>query len=138
MHGQINKVQEPNSDVLDELRALEASLWSDSQRFDRAHMDDLLHPSFFEVGQSGRRYSREDIIGVPHRPINASEFVDFKAFALGESVVVLTYAIESAFAGIQVITRRLSIWSNSTGRWLLCYHQGTPGDHAVSQAMPPP
>jgi hypothetical protein len=61
-----------SADEHDELCRLEESLWRAETRFDRDHMNEVLAPDFFEFGQSGRVYRREDTLDVPAQPINAT------------------------------------------------------------------
>jgi hypothetical protein len=61
-----------SADEHDELCRLEESLWRAETRFDRDHMNEVLAPDFFEFGQSGRVYRREDTLDVPAQSINAT------------------------------------------------------------------
>ncbi len=53
------------------LERLEEGLWRTETRFDRAWMEGILAPGFFEFGRSGRAYSREDTLAMAARPIDA-------------------------------------------------------------------
>ena len=57
-----------DTDVYDQLRQLEESLWRAQTRFDCEYMDIILAPDFFEFARSGRVYKREETLGfLPRR-----------------------------------------------------------------------
>lgn len=84
-------------------------------------------PDFWEVGASGRRYSREFILNMRRR----EELVDadaagwkaseFGVRQLGAECFLLTYTLDQAGR----LTRRATIWEKSDGTWRIVYHQGT-------------
>ena len=83
-------------------------------------------PGFWEVGASGRRYSREFILQMRSK----DKLVDadsagwktsgFGLRRLGADCYLLTYTLDQNGR----ITRRATIWENRDG-WRLVYHQGT-------------
>jgi hypothetical protein len=83
----------------------------------------LLHPSFVEVGASGRAWDAESIAArlaadADSTPIDASEL---HPVALAPNVVLLTYIARKDGRG----SRRVSVWLRDEDEWLLRYHQGT-------------
>lgn len=84
-------------------------------------------PDFWEVGASGRRYSREFILNLCSR----EALVDADAagwkpsgFALrrlGPDCFLLTYTLDQAGR----LTRRATIWQQTAEGWRILYHQGT-------------
>ena len=116
--------------ILDELRRREPIFHT--PRF-AATLDDVeraVAPEFWEVGASGRRYSRGFILHMlatdPARYVNAEEagwIADgFAVRRLGPSTYLLTYLLDQAGRR----TRRVTIWEQAAEGWRILYHQGTP------------
>jgi hypothetical protein len=82
---------------------------------------------FWEVGASGQRYRREDILdelekrhATPH--VDVWETSDFGCQRLAEDLYLLTYTLLQD----QVrLTRRLTIWRRTPEGWKIVFHQGT-------------
>lgn len=92
----------------------------------RGDFDAMITVDYWEVGASGRRYSRGyvlDVLEERHRQPHEDEWVtqDFQCRQLGPSVYLLTYTLWQG----QRQTRRSTIWENSTGSWRAIFHQGT-------------
>ncbi len=92
----------------------------------------LLHHDFFEIGRSGRRYSREQVIAAlaneDAEPI-ASD--DFALSMHNNGYVLLTYRSFILNGQGQMVkqTLRASLWEackTTPGRWQMRFHQGTP------------
>ncbi|MER8045877.1 nuclear transport factor 2 family protein [Streptomyces sp. NPDC094032] len=107
----------------------ERSLHDPSVRLSGALAEALFDPEFIEVGASGRRWTRAEMIAAlptlhggteNSTPITAERF---EGTVLAPGVVHLTYEtrIEDRHA------RRSSIWRrDAAGRFRLYYHQATP------------
>lgn len=87
-----------------------------------------MHPDFFEVGTSGRKYSREQILAIlqerySHSPMQAEQWLirDADCRELAPSVYLLTYELTYQ----QRLTRRATLWQRTTKGWQILYHQGT-------------
>ena len=86
------------------------------------------NPDYWEVGASGRRYSRDFIL---NELTKNDHFVDAAAAGwqtsefgmrrLGPDTYLLTYTLDQAGRR----TRRSTIWQNSENGWRILYHQGT-------------
>jgi len=87
----------------------------------------MTDPEFWEVGASGRRYSREQVIDTlverhskPHADVwSASEF---QCEELAPDVYLLTYRLVQDRVRV---THRATIWRRVEGEWKIVYHQGT-------------
>ncbi|MDN6304103.1 MAG: nuclear transport factor 2 family protein, partial [Brachybacterium sp.] len=81
---------------------------------------ELLHPSFTEVGASGRRFDREEILAhlAPLGDVEAEEFI---ADEIAPGAVLLQYTTHEPRGTVH----RSSLWVQEKGRWLLRHHQGT-------------
>ena len=92
----------------------------------QADIEGMTIDSFWEVGASGRRYSREFVIEVlleryskPHEDIWETE--DFHCFEIAKD----NYLLTDTLAQGSRITRRSTIWRCCDSVWKIVYHQGT-------------
>jgi hypothetical protein len=82
---------------------------------------------FWEVGASGRRYSREYVLSLmtarhdDNQPIDVWSTTDFHCRLLAQDVYLLTYTL---FQGERT-TRRSTIWQKTRQGWQAVFHQGT-------------
>lgn len=107
------------------LRRLEESLWVESTRFDPVHMNRLLAEEFFEFGQSGRVWTRQEVIEMEPRRIGVRlPLPDFNIHRLGPDVALVTY--RSVVTGSESAANRASVWKRIGPGWRLVFHQGTP------------
>ena len=109
---------------LDRLRELEESLWRSKTRYDAAHLDRVLHPAFFEFGQSGRSWTRANLAteGDPiavELPLPA-----YHAELIAPDVALVRY--ESRQLDGSGAANRSSVWIRTPDGWRLRFHQGTP------------
>jgi len=126
--------------VLDELRSREPIFHT--ERFGRSleEFERSTAPDFWEVGASGRRYSREFILGMRSREaLVDSDIAGWKATGFGLRQVgpdcfLLTYTLDQQ----RRITRRATIWERSGEVWRIVYHQGTVVTANEDDAVPSP
>jgi hypothetical protein len=84
-------------------------------------------PDFWEVGASGRRYTREFILDALQRNalVDADEAgwkcSGFGLRKLGPDTFLLTYTLDQAGR----LTLRSTIWQRTNEGWRVLYHQGT-------------
>lgn len=93
----------------------------------RRAFEEMTDANFWEVGASGRRYSREYILGVlaqrhsqPHEDV--WETRGFHCMRLSADTFLLTYTLVQ---NTSRTTRRTSIWRKQNREWKILYHQGT-------------
>ncbi|MEK7648373.1 MAG: nuclear transport factor 2 family protein [Patescibacteria group bacterium] len=111
----------------EKLRQLEDSMWIAETRFDRAYMESVLAPDFFEFGRSGRIYQREDTLGARGDEIKARlPFKNFELRPVVQDVIQVTYTSEVEYNGEVEVGNRSSIWVKTPKGWKLKFHQGTP------------
>ena len=113
--------------VLEELRAREPIFHHPEFGTTRADFDNMMNADFWEVGASGRRYSRESILdelerrhegGYVEGPLEAKEF---SCRRLADEVYLLTYTLFQR----KRKTRRATIWQRVGNEWKIVFHQGT-------------
>lgn len=87
----------------------------------------LMAPEYWEIGASGRRYSRAFILQMlaEHPPVDAEaagwQTADFACRSLGPDTFLLTYKLLQD----ERATRRTTLWFHSPAGWQILFHQGT-------------
>ena len=121
------RVDDELIEVLEELRRREPIFHTREFGTSVSDFDAAMAADYWEVGASGRRYSREFILRLFSResPVDAAsvgwEMRDFGLRRVGDRTYLLTYTLQQG----ERLTRRATIWENTGGQWLVLYHQGT-------------
>jgi hypothetical protein len=118
-------------EVLDELRQREPIFHRPAFGTTRRDFENMTDPDYWEVGASGRRYSREFVLDTLESrapdPNEASWVTrDFQCREIAVDNFLLTYTL---LQGAR-ITRRATWWRRTAGGWKILYHQGTVVDDA--------
>jgi hypothetical protein len=115
------------SSVLAELESREPIFHRPVFGTTRADFERMTVEDFWEVGASGRRYSRELVLdelekrfSEPHEDV--WEAKGFCCRRLAENVFLLTYTLIQDRVRV---TRRATIWQRTAEGWRIVYHQGT-------------
>ena len=115
------------SDILAELSSREPIFHRPELGTSRADFEKMTIDDFWEVGASGRRYSRAYVLdelekrhAVPH--VDIWETMDFHCRRLADDVYLLTYTL---LQNKVRRTRRSTIWRSTAEGWKIVYHQGT-------------
>jgi hypothetical protein len=117
-------------EILQELRSREPVFHRPEFGTTRADFEAMTEESFWEVGASGRRYSREHVLHVledrhqvaSHLALEDTwEATDFACRELGSDTYLLTYTLAQG----QRKTRRATVWRRSAAGWKIVFHQGT-------------
>ncbi len=92
----------------------------------RAKLAGLVSPDFWEIGASGRRYSRAYVLKtLAQRGAGTAakkwRTADFHCRALGAGVYLLTYTLRQG----ERLTRRATLWERAGRGWRILFHQGT-------------
>jgi ribonuclease HI len=101
---------------------LERALLTDEVRGDPAAVAALLHPAWEEVGRSGRRWSRDEMLATIGPLEERVELEVLSVDRIGDALLLLWRAVRSGGDA----TLRSSLWVRSGERWLQRFHQGTP------------
>lgn len=112
--------------VLEALRRLEPLFHAANGEATPQKFEELVAPEFWEVGASGRRYSRAFALSVlkarQRDPAeDAWETKGFHVVEVAEDNYLLTYTLVQTGR----VTRRATLWRRSAGAWRAVYHQGT-------------
>jgi hypothetical protein len=130
--GQAGALDEDPADVLAELIAREPIFHRPEHGTRRADFAAMITDDYWEVGASGRRYTREyvlDALVERHRRPHADRWDarDFAVRRLGPAVYLLTYALAQGDRH----TRRATVWERGGRGWRAIYHQGTLVEYPV-------
>ena len=113
--------------VLRELKRREPLFHHPERGTTRRDFEAMTAADFWEVGASGRRYSREYVLGVladrhaGSEPIDVWSATDFHCRQLARDVYLLTY---TRFQGERT-PRRSTVWEKTPQGWQAVFHQGT-------------
>ncbi len=125
-------------DVLEELRSREPIFHHPELGTRRTDFERMTAREFWEVGASGRRYSREHVLDVledrsrvaSHLELEDTwQTVDFACRDLGGDTYLLTYTLLQGSRK----TRRASLWRRSADGWKILFHQGTVVEDDASE-----
>lgn len=109
-----------------QLLELERAMWRTETRCDLTFQEQHFAPDFIEFGQSGRTYSRAQMILSAPYPIKA-DLSNFHLRELGPGIVQITYdSTVMTSEGERKFAHRSSIWSKTSSGWQMRFHQGTP------------
>jgi hypothetical protein len=116
--------------LLKTLTDLETELFDPDTRRNRARLEALLHPQFFEIGRSGHVHTRADVVAqLSKERVPAGVHAhDFALQTLSEDVLLLTYqsAQVSSTSAPERHALRASVWKRSPNGWQIVFHQATP------------
>ncbi len=92
----------------------------------RADFESMLAPEFWEVGASGRKYSKTlvlDALQARHTEPVVENFsvTDFAGQEIAPNLYLATYQLDQAGR----LSRRATIWRYANPDWQIVYHQGT-------------
>ncbi|SDS45265.1 ribonuclease HI family protein [Agrococcus carbonis] len=104
-----------------EVVRLERSLLTDEVRADPASVAALLHPEWEEIGASGRRWSRDELLA-EIAPLPSP--VELELLATHEVAPDAQLVVWRSVGEAPAL--RSSLWVRSGGRWRQRFHQGTP------------
>ena len=119
----ISKGLEP---VLEELKRLEPLFHAAASQATPQQYEELVAPEFWEIGASGRRYSREYALSVlqerQRKPLAEEwETSGFHLLEVAPDSYLLTYTLRQPGR----VTRRATLWRSTDNKWQAIYHQGT-------------
>jgi hypothetical protein len=115
------------ADALAQLTAREPIFHRPEHGATRADFEKMTTPDFWEIGASGRRYTRNEVLDelerrhvTPHSDV--WETTDFRCQRLAQEIYLLTYTL---LQDNTRLTRRSTIWQRTQEGWKIVFHQGT-------------
>jgi hypothetical protein len=114
-------------EVQSELVSCEAVFQRPDFNLSKTDFECMLAEEFWEIGASGKRYSRQFVLDLlEQRRLQREDSIwqttGFECRQLGPDTWLLTYTLTQ---NAQRLTRRASIWQRIAGEWKILYHQGT-------------
>lgn len=103
-----------------EVVRLERQLLDDAVRADPASVAALLHPEWEEIGASGRRWSRDEMLAEITPLTVPEEFELLAIHELSTEAVLIVWRSVGEHSAL-----RSSVWVREGGRWRQRFHQGT-------------
>jgi hypothetical protein len=112
--------------VLEELKQREPLFHHPEFGATRRDYENMTDSEFWEVGASGRRYSREFVLDtLDNRTPDPDESKwltrDFQCREIAADNYLITYTLAQGAR----ITRRATLWRRTAAGWKVLYHQGT-------------
>jgi hypothetical protein len=112
--------------VLEELKRREPIFHNPEFGTSRRDFEQMTDESYWEVGASGRRYSREFVLKaldcrIPQPGESAWKTNEFHCQQIAPDNFLLAYTLHQGMR----VTRRATIWRRTTAGWKIVYHQGT-------------
>ena len=112
--------------IQDELSQREPIFHRPEHGTSREALESMTDESFWEVGASGRRYSRKFVIDTVSRRYAESheghwQAQDFCCQEIAQDNYLLTYTLHQGAR----VTRRSTLWRRAPTGWKIVYHQGT-------------
>ncbi len=116
---------------VEQLKKLEKTLQQYATRNDKAHLEQLIHDDFIEIGYSGTSYDKKHIIDSllnESKSTHAPWSQNVQVIQLTTDTIQLIYQQARLEQDGQLTrhAKRCSIWQINDGQWQLRYHQGTP------------
>ena len=112
--------------ILDALKQREPIFHRPEFGITRQDFEAMTEADYWEVGASGRRYSRDYVLDVleerfKHPVEEHWETSDFHCREIAVDNYLLTYTLKQG----ERITRRATLWRRTAQAWKIVYHQGT-------------
>ena len=116
-----------DGDLSNLIYSLEIELLRPEVRSSSKRLDELLADDFREFGESGKRYTKQDVLTSLSNPAGVTFAVsEFRARELVPGIVLATYQVEKkSDTGTSSKSLRSSLWQKRDGRWQMVFHQGT-------------
>ena len=115
---------------MENLKALEIVIHQHQVRISIDKLTELLHPSFAEIGYSGKTYDFDSML--KNQPKLPLDFVvwsqDYEYYEYASDIVQVNYlsANLEKDGSLSRHAKRTSIWVKKSNNWQMRFHQGTP------------
>jgi hypothetical protein len=117
--------------ILEELKKREPIFHHPEFGTSRLDFKNMTDPDFREVGASGQRYNRDDVIDTCFSRYQDADYVkndfwetkNFECREISPNCYLLTYHLIQGKE--KRLTHRATIWQLIDGEWKIFYHQGT-------------
>jgi hypothetical protein len=116
-------------DKMEILIKLELLLLKHEVRGNTKQLEELIHPSFQEIGYSGKCYTKEEVLKAlaSQKSTPNIHTADFSVTPISSTVALLTYKFanigEDGTLSKQAL--RSSLWKKCGNMWQIVFHQAT-------------
>ena len=112
--------------ILEELLPLEPIFHTAAFGLTQADRERRMAPDYWEIGASGRRYTRDFILTVDQAHFIDADTAGWTASdqavrQLGPATYLFAYTLLQG----DRLSRRATVWKQSAAGWIILYHQGT-------------
>ena len=107
---------------------LEERLNNPEARKSVEELDELIADDFFEIGSSGKKYFKKDVMNFLKLESEHKILIEeYKITELTEELILANYlAVKlNAETNEKKFSLRSSIWRSFNGKWKIVFHQGT-------------
>ena len=116
------------NEVEELIKGLETELLQPAVRTNPVRVAELLADDYFEIGESGKRYTKRDVLEALNNEAETEFMIDkFAIIPFGPDTVLATYLVRKFIrkSRRESSSRRSSLWRRSDGCWKMVFHQGT-------------
>jgi len=115
------------SKLADELKALEVRVMTAAGAGRSHEIADLMADDFLEIGASGHKYSKSDVLeALPALPRRKFMLDDFQIRELAADIVLANYRSRAVAKDSIAWAHRTTVWVRRGGEWQIIFHQATP------------
>ncbi len=111
------------------IQRLERDLLQGESRKSVKKLNELIADDFFEIGQSGIWYAKQDVMNIVPRLAGVRYIMHkFQAKQIDSNTILVTFEASKEIVENHQRTRsvRTSIWQKRNQGWQIIFHQGTP------------
>ena len=110
-----------------ELRELEVRVMTGAGTGHAEEIADFLADDFVEIGSSGRKYTKQDVLeALPKLPRRKFTLDEFQVRELAPDLAMVTYKASAVSKNGVAWAYRTSLWQRRAGKWQIVFHQATP------------
>jgi ribonuclease HI len=110
-----------------EVEGLERQLLERQTRSSRRRLDEMISDDFVEIGRSGRKWTKAEIIDSLVQETGFEVEINFVQFQrIGKDSILVTYRTKRVDCHESMEAFRSSIWQRRDQSWKIIFHQGTP------------
>ena len=114
------------SSLEQQLRELEIKVMTAAGERRADDIRDLLAKDFFEIGGSGRTYTKSEVLAaIETAPLRKFTLEDFKVVASGAGWAMVSYRTGERTGKTSTTSLRSTLWVEREGDWQIIFHQGT-------------
>jgi hypothetical protein len=114
---------------------LEVELQQPDTRRSTERLGELIADDFLEIGESGKRYRKSDLLQMlPGSMPLKFTIQEFAVVSIADETVLATYRLvkEDLNSGEAHSSLRSSLWLHRDRRWQIRFHQGTMVKHGAN------